>query len=105
MASFITHRLLKNASDERGTGRVSTDELQSPSANPHSQTTTVRSKLMVSHQSFSQWQQSPQQGTIPARSPFAPADESYLQEVLTECRVRLEFALTTAQRYSRLSDL
>ena len=60
---------------------------------------------MVSHQSFSQWQQSPQQGTIPARSPFAPADESYLQEVLTECRVRLEFALTTAQRYSRLSDL
>ena len=60
---------------------------------------------MVSHQSFSQWQQSPIQGAIPARSPFTPADESYLQETLTECRVRLESALTTAQRYSRLPDL
>jgi hypothetical protein len=48
---------------------------------------------MLSHQSFSQWQQSPQQGAVPARSPFTPADESYLVETLTECRVRLESAL------------
>ena len=60
---------------------------------------------MLSHQSFSQWQQSPQQGAIPARSPFTPADESYLQEVLTECRVRLESALSTAQGYAHLPDL
>ncbi len=60
---------------------------------------------MVSHQSFSQWQQSPIQGAIPVQSPFTPADESYLQEVLTECRVRLESALGTAQGYSRLPDL
>ena len=60
---------------------------------------------MVSHQSFSQWQQSPQQGTIPARSHLTPADESYLQETLIECRVKLESALSTAQRYSRLPDL
>jgi hypothetical protein len=33
------------------------------------------------------------------------ADESYLQEVLTECRVRLESALSTAKGYSRLPDL
>ncbi len=60
---------------------------------------------MVSHQSFSQWQQSPIQGAIPARSPFSVADESYLQEVLTECRVRLESALATAKGYSGLPDL
>jgi hypothetical protein len=60
---------------------------------------------MVSHQSFSTWQQSPIQGAIPARSPFTPADESYLQETLTECRVRLESALSTAKGYSRLPDL
>jgi hypothetical protein len=60
---------------------------------------------MVSHQSFSEWQQSPTQGAIPARSPFSAADESYLQEVLTECRVKLESALSTAKGYSRLPDL
>jgi hypothetical protein len=60
---------------------------------------------MISHQNFSQWQQSPVQGAIPARSPFTPADESYLQEVLTECRVRLESALATAKGYSRLPSL
>ena len=60
---------------------------------------------MLSHQSFSQWQQSPTQGAIPARSPFTPADEIYLQEVLTECRVRLESALSTAQGYAHLPDL
>ncbi len=86
---------------------------------------------MVSHQSFSQWQQSPIQGAIPARSPvtpadeshlqqtvgqndqssgqkflgFTPADESYLVETLVECRFKLESALSTAQRYSSLPDL
>jgi hypothetical protein len=60
---------------------------------------------MVSHQSFSQWQQSPIQGAIPVQSPFTPADESYLQEILTECRVKLESALSTAKGYSRLPDL
>jgi len=29
---------------------------------------------MLSHQSFSQWQQSPTQGAIPALTPFTPAD-------------------------------
>jgi hypothetical protein len=60
---------------------------------------------MLSHQSFSQWQQSPTQGAIPARSPFTPADEIYLQEVLTECRVRLESALSTAKNYTCLPNL
>jgi len=60
---------------------------------------------MVSHQSFSQWQQSPIQGAIPVQSPFTPADEVYLQEVITECKVRLESALSTAKGYSRLPDL
>jgi hypothetical protein len=50
---------------------------------------------MVSHQSFPQLQQ----------STLTPADEAYLQEVLTECRVKLESALTTAQRYDGLPDL
>jgi hypothetical protein len=50
---------------------------------------------MVSHQSFPRLQQ----------SPFTQADESYLQEVLTECRVRLESALATAKGYSRLPSL
>ncbi len=50
---------------------------------------------MVSHQSFPQLQQ----------SPFSAADEAYLQEVLTECRVKLESALSTARGYSRLPDL
>ncbi len=60
---------------------------------------------MVSHQSFPQWQQSPIQGAIPTPSPFTSADESYLQEILTECRVKLESALSTAKGYSRLPDL
>jgi len=60
---------------------------------------------MLSHQSFSQCQQSPTQGAIPALTPFTPADEIYLQEVLTECRVRLESALSTAQGYAHLPDL
>ena len=60
---------------------------------------------MVSHQSFSQWQQSPIQGAIPVQSPFTSADEAYLQEVITECKVRLESALGTAKGYSRLPDL
>jgi hypothetical protein len=60
---------------------------------------------MVSHQSFSQWQRSPIQGAIPVQSPFTSADEAYLQEVLVDCRVRLESALATAKGYSRLPDL
>ncbi len=60
---------------------------------------------MLSHQSFPQWQQSPIQGAIPHQSPFTPADEAYLQEVLTECRIKLESALATAQGYSCLPDL
>ncbi len=60
---------------------------------------------MVSHQSFSQWQQSPIQGAIPAPSPFSLADEIYLTETLVECRVKLESALSTAKGYSRLPDL
>ncbi|CAA9216041.1 hypothetical protein AVDCRST_MAG92-315 [uncultured Coleofasciculus sp.] len=39
------------------------------------------------------------------RSPFTSADKSYLEETLTECRIKLEFALTTAQGYNRLPDL
>ena len=53
---------------------------------------------MLSHQT-------PQLESASERSPFTPADESYLQEVLTECRVRLESALNTAQGYSRLPNL
>ncbi len=60
---------------------------------------------MVSHQSFSQSQQSPTQGAIPAQSPFTPADEAYLQEVLVDCRIRLESTLSMAKGYSRLPDL
>jgi hypothetical protein len=56
-------------------------------------------------QPFTNWQQSPQQGVIATQSPFTPADEQYLAEVLTECRVKLESALKTAQGYSRLPDL
>lgn len=56
-------------------------------------------------QAFHQWQQSPMQGVIPNPSPLTPADESYLIEVLTECRVKLESALKTAQGYSKLPDL
>ena len=55
-------------------------------------------------QSFTNWQQSPSQGAIPS-SPFTQADEAYLLETLTECRVKLENALKTAQGYSRLPDL
>jgi hypothetical protein len=60
---------------------------------------------MVSHQSFHQWQQSPQQGAVPAPSPFSLTDEIYLTETLVECRVKLESALSTAKGYRRLPDL
>jgi hypothetical protein len=56
-------------------------------------------------QALNRWQQSPMQGAIPNQSPFTPADEIYLLEVLTECRAKLESALVTAQGYSRLPDL
>lgn len=45
------------------------------------------------------------QGTPPKTSPFTEADEQYLLEVLTECRVKLDSALVTAQGYRRLPDL
>ncbi len=67
------------------------------------------------HQNFHQWQQSPQQGAIVPRQPdpgvievvdgvlvgsvLTDADEIYLTETLTECRVFLESALATAERY------
>jgi hypothetical protein len=60
---------------------------------------------MVTHQSFSQWQQNPIQGAVPSVSPLTPADESFLIETLVECRARLQMALQTAQTYSRLPDL
>ncbi len=60
---------------------------------------------MISPQPFHQWHQTPMQGAIPNPSPFTPADEAYLLEVLTECRAKLESALETAQGYSRLPDL
>ncbi len=40
-----------------------------------------------------------------SKQPFTPADESYLAEVAVECRVKLESALQTAQRYSRVPQL
>jgi hypothetical protein len=60
---------------------------------------------MVTHQSFSQWQQNPIQGAILNQSPLTPADEAFLTETLVECRARLKMALETAQGYSRLPDL
>ena len=65
----------------------------------------LRAAIEKEKQSFSQWQQSPRQGAIPMQSPFTPADESYLLEVLTECRVKLESALKTATGYSQIPDL
>jgi hypothetical protein len=59
----------------------------------------------MTHQTFHQWQQNPIQGAIPTPSPFTRADEQYLAEVLTECRTKLESALSTAQGYTRLPDL
>lgn len=56
-------------------------------------------------QTYNNWQQSPMQGAIPPSSPFTPADEMYLLETLTECRKKLESALSTAEGYSRLPDL
>ena len=56
-------------------------------------------------QPFANWQQFPAQGAIPNQSPFTPADEQYLLETLTECRTKLQMALTTAQGYSQLPDL
>lgn len=52
-----------------------------------------------------QWDQLPIQASSPNLSSFTLADEAYLLEVLTECRVKLKSALCTAQTYSRLPDL
>ena len=54
---------------------------------------------------FFDWQQTPSQGEIPNPSPFTPADEQYLLEVLTDCRAKLDSALSTAKRYPCLADL
>ncbi len=37
--------------------------------------------------------------TLSQSNPLSPADEIYLAEVAIECRVRLESALHTAERY------
>ena len=50
-------------------------------------------------QSLFQWQPNPAQGAMPSNSPFTDSDESYLTETVVECRVRLESALDTAERY------
>lgn len=60
---------------------------------------------MIPQQTFTQWQQSPVHGAVPSSSPLTPADESFLQETLVECRARLQIALETAKGYSRLPDL
>ncbi|MBW4549287.1 MAG: hypothetical protein KME25_33500 [Symplocastrum torsivum CPER-KK1] len=39
------------------------------------------------------------------KKPFTAADESYLSEVVIECKNRLESALSTAQGYSRVPQL
>jgi len=54
---------------------------------------------MLHQQSFKDWQQVPAQGVTPRPSIMTDADELYLTEAITESRVRLEFALATAQRY------
>ena len=41
----------------------------------------------------------------PSKSPFAPNDEAYLAEVAVECQVKLQSALETAKRYSRVPEL
>ncbi len=71
----------------------------------YSQLPEYQAHQRLREQTERQWSQSPQQGAIPTASPFAPADEQYLLEVLTECRAKLDSALATAKRYSRLPDL
>ena len=46
-----------------------------------------------------------EQKVMPTASPFTPADEQYLLEVLTECQAKLDSALATANLYPQLSDL
>jgi hypothetical protein len=78
---------------------ASAEELSSPSAGTlqNRAISTIRSKFQCYlTKTF-------KAGSSPL--PFTPADESYLQETLTECRVKLESALATAKGYSRLPDL
>jgi hypothetical protein len=65
----------------------------------------LKQELLAKLQASSKPERSPVQGTIPTQSPFAPADEVYLLEVLTECRAKLDAALATAERYPALCDL
>ncbi len=74
--------------------------------------TPIRTDLLKysdlrANQQFESWRQSPIQGAIVpiSSSPFTPVDEEYLLAVLTECRTKLDSALVTAKRYSRLPDL
>jgi hypothetical protein len=41
----------------------------------------------------------------PSKHPLTPNDEAYLAEVVVECKARLQSALSTAQRYSRVPEL
>lgn len=79
---------------------------QQPDPTP-TRTDLLKYSQVRANQSFESWKQASIQGAIvPASSsPFTPADEQYLIEVLTECRVKLDSALVTAKRYSRLPDL
>ncbi len=71
----------------------------------YSELPSCQSHQNLKQQTERQWQQAPMQGAIPMQSPFTPADEQYLIEILTECRTKLESALQTAQGYSQLPDL
>jgi hypothetical protein len=70
-----------------------------------SQLPTYQAHQRLRQQTEQQWKKEPIQGAIPSQSPFTSADEAYLLEVLTECRVKLKSALGTAQRYPQLADL
>ena len=71
----------------------------------YSQLPEYEAHQRLKHQAEQRWKQATMQGAIPSSSPFAPADEQYLAEVLTECRAKLDSALVTAKRYPQLADL
>ena len=79
---------------------------QQPEPTP-SRSDLLKYSDLRANQSFENWKQAPIQGAIVpvSSSLFTSADEQYLVEVLTECRVKLESALVTAKRYSQLPDL
>jgi hypothetical protein len=79
---------------------------QQPNQTP-TRTDLLKYSQVRANQNFESWRQAPTQGGIVpiSSSPFTPADEQYLIEVLTECRAKLDSALVTAKRYSRIPDL